>query len=185
MVKCTTCSMATRKPTILALKIAMLQQHQGNYTTEKDMPNGVKKGEKYLSQYYWHLKNERTLATRATRPINEAVQDMVGGKQESSSKWGWYFTSSILDNWWWTTHLYAPCCNFLESQSLQSVTGVMVRSGCSPNACFNKLRLKPWRLWDLPSLSHFLAMKLYLSTMDLGLVSIAMWFRIGVEFLYS
>jgi hypothetical protein len=73
MVKCTTCSMATGKPTILALKIATLQRHQGNYTAEKNMPGGVKKGEKYLSRNCRHLKNERTLATRAMRPINEAV----------------------------------------------------------------------------------------------------------------
>jgi hypothetical protein len=39
MVKCTTCSMATGKPTILALKIATLQRHQGNYTAEKNMPD--------------------------------------------------------------------------------------------------------------------------------------------------
>jgi hypothetical protein len=42
MVKCTTYSMATGKPTILALKIATLQRHQGNYTAKKNMPGGIK-----------------------------------------------------------------------------------------------------------------------------------------------
>ena len=44
------------------------------------MPSEVKKGEKYLSQNCWHLKNERTLASRAMHPITEAVQDIVGEK---------------------------------------------------------------------------------------------------------
>ena len=73
MVRCTMCSVASGKPTILALKITTLQRHQGNYTAEKDMPGGVKKGKKYLSQNCRHLKNERILASRVTRPIIEAV----------------------------------------------------------------------------------------------------------------
>jgi hypothetical protein len=80
MVKCTTCSMATGKPTILAMKIATLQRHQGNYTANKNMPCGIKKGNKYVAASCRHLRNERTIASRDVRPIDEAIQDMVGEK---------------------------------------------------------------------------------------------------------
>jgi hypothetical protein len=80
MVKCTTCSTTTGKPIILALKIAMLQRHQGNYTVEKNMAGYVKKGDKYVASNYRHLKNECTLASRGVRLINEAIQDMVRKK---------------------------------------------------------------------------------------------------------
>jgi hypothetical protein len=77
MVKCTTCSTATGKPVMLALKIAILQCHEGNYTAEKNMPGSVKKGQKFVSGNYRHLRNERTLATRGVCPIDEAIQDIV------------------------------------------------------------------------------------------------------------
>jgi hypothetical protein len=41
------------------------------------MPGGVKKGQKFVSSNYRHLRNERTLATRGVRPIDEAIQDIV------------------------------------------------------------------------------------------------------------
>jgi hypothetical protein len=44
MVKCRTCELATGKPTILALKIATLQRHEGHYIAEKNMLGGIKNG---------------------------------------------------------------------------------------------------------------------------------------------
>jgi hypothetical protein len=64
MVRCTTYELATKKPTILTLKIATLQQHEGNYTIEKNMHVGVKKGDKYIATNCRHLKNERVVANR-------------------------------------------------------------------------------------------------------------------------
>jgi hypothetical protein len=78
MVKCRTCKMATWKPTILALKIATLQRHEGHYTTEKNMPGGIKKGQKYVATNCRHLKNERLVASRGVRPIDEAMQEVAG-----------------------------------------------------------------------------------------------------------
>jgi hypothetical protein len=91
MVKCTTCSVATGKPTILALKIVTLQRHQGNYTAEKNMPGDIKKGDKYVAANCQHLKNERTVASRGVRPIDEAIQDMVGEKARKKQQMGVIF----------------------------------------------------------------------------------------------
>jgi hypothetical protein len=77
MVKCRTCEMATEKPTILALKIATLQRHEGHYTAEKNMPGGIKKGKKYVATNCRHLKNERLVASRGLRPIDEAMQEVA------------------------------------------------------------------------------------------------------------
>ena len=91
MVKCTTCSVAIGKPTILALKIATLQRHQGNYTAEKNMPGGIRKGDKYVAANCRHLKNERTVASRGVRPIDEVIQDMVGEKAQKKQQMGVIF----------------------------------------------------------------------------------------------
>jgi hypothetical protein len=91
MVKCTTCSIATGKPTILALKIATLQLHQGNYTANRNMAGGVKKGDRYIASTCRHLKNERILASRGVRPIDEAVQDIVGEKARKRQQMGVIF----------------------------------------------------------------------------------------------
>jgi hypothetical protein len=81
MVKCTTCSVVTGKPRILALKIATLQWHQGNYTAEKNMPGGIKKGNKYMNTNCRHLKNERIVASRGMHPVDKAIKD---SRRESS-----------------------------------------------------------------------------------------------------
>jgi hypothetical protein len=91
MVKCTTCLVVTGKPTILALKITILQQHQGNYTAEKNMLGDIKKGDKYVNADYQHLKNERTIASRGVHPIDEAIQDMVGKKAQKRQQMGIIF----------------------------------------------------------------------------------------------
>jgi hypothetical protein len=91
MVKCTTCSIATGKPTILALKIATLQRHQGNYSANRNMAGGVKKGDRYIASTCRHLKNEQILASRGVRPIDEAVQDIVGEKTRKQQQMGVIF----------------------------------------------------------------------------------------------
>jgi hypothetical protein len=91
MVRCTTCELATGKPTILALKIATLQRYEGNYTAEKNMPGGVKKGDKYIATNCRHLKNERVVAKRGMRPIQEAIQDVVGERARKRQQMGVIF----------------------------------------------------------------------------------------------
>jgi hypothetical protein len=78
MVKCRTCELATGKPTILALKIATLERHEGHYIAEKNMPGGIKKGQKYLATNCKHLKNERLVASRGVRPIDEVMTKVAG-----------------------------------------------------------------------------------------------------------
>jgi hypothetical protein len=65
--------------------------HEGNYTVEKNMPGGVKKGEKFVNNNCRHLRNERTLATRGVRPIDEAIQDIVGEKARKQQQMGIIF----------------------------------------------------------------------------------------------
>ena len=91
MVKCTTCSVAIGKPMILALKIATLQQYQGNYTAEKNMPDGIKKSDKYVAANCHYLKNKHTVASRGIRPIDKAIQDMVGKKARKKQQMGVIF----------------------------------------------------------------------------------------------
>jgi hypothetical protein len=70
--------MATGKPTILVLKIATLQRHEGHYIAEKNMLGGIKKGQKYVATNCRHLKNERLVASRGLWPIDEAMQEVAG-----------------------------------------------------------------------------------------------------------
>jgi hypothetical protein len=80
MVKCTTCSVAAGKPVMLALKIATLQCHEGNYTAEKYVKNNCR-----------HLRNEWTLASKGVRPIDEAIQDIAGEKARKWQQMGMIF----------------------------------------------------------------------------------------------
>ena len=73
MVKCTTCLVATGKLTVLALKIATLQRHQGNYTAKKNMPSNTKKCDKYVAANFRHLKNKPIVASKGMCPIDEAI----------------------------------------------------------------------------------------------------------------
>jgi hypothetical protein len=102
MVKCLTCEAMTRKPVILALKIETLQRHQGKRITIKNMSRGVKKGDKYITKTCMHLKNERTLASTAARPIDEAVQVVSGERARKRLQMGVIF------------HLLKQGCPMLE-----------------------------------------------------------------------
>jgi hypothetical protein len=93
MVKCTMCSTSTGKPVMLALKIAILQWHEGNYTAEKDMAGGIKKGDKFVYSNCRHLRNERTLATRGVQ-LKKRSKTFKERRHESSSKWTSFFTFS-------------------------------------------------------------------------------------------
>ena len=49
-IKCLTCEALTMKPMVLVLKIETLQCHQKKRTIIKNMPHGVKKGNKYVAK---------------------------------------------------------------------------------------------------------------------------------------
>jgi hypothetical protein len=75
---------------ILALKISLLIQHDGRRTTERSLSGGIRKGQHYhyVARDCRHLKNERLLATRGTRPILEAIQDVTGERGRKRQQMG-------------------------------------------------------------------------------------------------
>jgi hypothetical protein len=117
MVKCRTYEIATRKPTILALKIATLQRHEGHYTAKKNMLGGVKKGQKYVATNCRHLKNEQLVASQGVRPIDKAIQEVAGERARKRQQMGIIFHLLATGGPWLTILHYGQCCNFSMSRS--------------------------------------------------------------------
>ena len=55
------------------------------------MPGGIKKGQKYVATSCRHLKNERLVASRGVRPIDEAMQEVAGERARKRQQMGIIF----------------------------------------------------------------------------------------------
>jgi hypothetical protein len=77
-VKCTICSTITGKPKILVSKYDTLEKHGGKRMATRNMANGIKKGQRYVSKNYKYLHFECIYASRSVVIVVQQLSVVKG-----------------------------------------------------------------------------------------------------------